>query len=136
MYQLELPELLTSLELFELQHLIYPRLLTGVWLAGLLHKLKSYGISGISFLSNRQLQLVLNGKCPQEYAVNAGVPQDSFLGLAVFLLYINDLPGDVICDIAIYADDITRCSKCDQVSEWQQLGARSGMLNSMLGILR
>ena len=136
MYQLELPELLTSLELFELQHLIYPRLLTGVWLAGLLHKLKSYGISGISFLSNRQLQLVLNGKCPQEYAVNAGVPQDSFLGPAVFLLYINDLPGDVICDIAIYPDDITRCSKCDQVSEWQQLGARSGMLNSMLGKLR
>ena len=38
------------------------------------------------------------------------------------LLYINDLPGDVICDIAIYADDTTLYSKCDQTSNmWQQL---------------
>ena len=39
-----------------------------VWHAGLLHKPKSYGISGqifdliSSFISNRQLQVVLNGK--------------------------------------------------------------------------
>ena len=39
-----------------------------IWHAGLLHKLKSYGISGqifgliLSFLSNRQLQVVLDGK--------------------------------------------------------------------------
>ena len=54
--------------------------------------------------------------------VNAGVPQGSILGLTLFLLYINDLPDDVICDIAIYADDNTLYSKCDQVSDlWQQL---------------
>ena len=40
----------------------------------------------------------------------------------VFLLYINDLPDDVICGIAIYADDNTLYSKCDQASDlWQQL---------------
>ena len=39
-----------------------------------------------------------------------------------FLLYINDLPDDFICDIAIYADDTTLYSKCDQASYlWQQL---------------
>ena len=39
-----------------------------------------------------------------------------------FLLYINDLPDDVICDIAIYANDTTLYSKCDQASDlWQQL---------------
>ena len=44
-----------------------------VWYAGLLHKLKSYGIVGkifcliSSFLSNRQLRVVLNGKSSQEY---------------------------------------------------------------------
>ena len=38
------------------------------------------------------------------------------------LLYINDLPDDVNCDIAIYADDTTLYSKCDQASDlWQQL---------------
>ena len=37
-------------------------------------------------------------------------------------LYTNDLRDDVICDIAIYADDTTLYSKCDQASDlWQQL---------------
>ena len=60
-----------------------------------------------SFLSNRWLRVVLDGKSSQEYPVNAGIPQGSILGPTVFLLYINDLPDDVICDIAIYADDTT-----------------------------
>ena len=99
-----------------------------VWHAGLLHKLKSYGISGqtfgliSSFLSNRQLRVVLDGKSSQEYPVNAGVPQGSILGPTLFLIYINDLPDDVICNIAIYADDTTLYSKCSQASDlWQQL---------------
>ena len=98
-----------------------------VWHAGLLRKLKSYGISGqtfalISFLSNRRLQVVLDGKFSQEYPVNAAVPQGSILGPTLFLLYINGLPDDVICNIAIYADDTTLYSKCDQASDlWQQL---------------
>ena len=98
-----------------------------VWHAGLLQKLKSYGISGrifsliSSFLSNRQLRVVLDGKSSQEYPVNVGVPKGSILGPTLFLLYINDLP-DVICDIAIYADDTTLYSRCDRASDlWQQL---------------
>ena len=96
-----------------------------VWHAG---KLKSYGISGqifgliSSFLSNRRLRVVLDEKFSQEYPVNAGIPQGSILGLTLFLLYINDLPDDVICNIAIYADDTTLYCKCDQASDlWQQL---------------
>ena len=73
-----------------------------VWHAGLLHKLKSYGISGrifgliSSFLSKRRLRVVLDGKSSQEYPVNAGVRQGSILGPILFQLYINDFYDDVI----------------------------------------
>ena len=55
-----------------------------VWHAGLLHKVKSYGnsdqIFGLisSFLSNRQLRVVLDWMSSQEYPVNVGVSQASF----------------------------------------------------------
>ena len=56
-----------------------------------------------------------------EYQVNAGVPQGSILGPTLFLLYINELPDDVICNIAIYTDDTTLYSKCDQACDlWKQ----------------
>ena len=99
-----------------------------VWHGFLLNKFNSFGISGqifcltFSLLSNRRLWVVLDEKSSQEYPVNAGVPQGFILGPTLFLLYINDLPDDVICDIAIYADDTTLYSKCDQASDlWQQL---------------
>ena len=75
-----------------------------------------------SFLSNRRLQVALVGKSSQEYPVSAGVPRGSILGPTLFPLYINDLPDDAICDIAIYADDTILYSKCDRASDlWQQL---------------
>ena len=46
--------------------------------------------------------MVLDGKSSQECPVNAGVTQG-----------INDLPDDIICNIAIFADDTTVYSKCD-----------------------
>ena len=94
-----------------------------VWHAGLFHELTSYGILGqifslIScFLSNRRLRVVLDGKSSQEYPVNVGVLQGSILGPTLFLLYINDLPDDGICNITIYADETTLYSKCDPASD-------------------
>ena len=99
-----------------------------VWRVGLLHKRSSYGITGqifgliSSFLINRWLLVVLDGKTSQEYSVNAGVPQGSILHSTFFLLYTNDLTDDVICDIAIYGDNTTLYSKFDQASDlWQLL---------------
>ena len=96
--------------------------------------------------------MVLNGKSSQEYPVNTGVSQGSVLCPTLFLLYINDLPDDVICDIAIHADDtllsilsVIRHLTCGNNLNWLlnlnliyrtlQTGARSGLLVSMLGKL-
>ena len=49
----------------------------------------------------------LDGNSSRKYPVNAGVPQGSIVGPALFLLYINDLADNLICNIAIYADDTT-----------------------------
>ena len=104
-----------------------------------------------SFLSNRRLPAVLDGKTSQEYPVNAGVPEGSILFPTLFLLYINDLPDDAICNIAIYADDTTLYSSVTRhlicgnnlywllnlnlIYETLWIGVRSGLLISMLGKL-
>ena len=137
LYLIELWELLTALGLLGLWHLIHLRLVTGFGLLVFFTNLSLMGfqiylilsyisyyiyiyinilwIFGLisSFLSNRQLRVVLDGKSSQKYPVNAGIPQGSILGPTLFLLYINGLPDDVICDIAIYAVDTTLYFKCD-----------------------
>ena len=89
---------------------------------GLLVFLVIYLTLFLLFFRNRWLQVVLDGKASQVYPVNAGVPQRSILGPTLFLLHIDALSDDVISNIAIYADDTTLFSKCDQASDlWQQL---------------
>ena len=61
--------------------------------------------------------MVLDGKSSQEYLVNTAVRQGSIFGPTLFLLHIHDLPDDVTCYIAIYADDTSLYSKCDQASD-------------------
>ena len=92
-----------------------------VWNAGLFHKLKFYGISGQIF---------------------------GLISSFLRNIRLQVVLDGVSCTIAIYADDITLCSKCDQASDlWQQLelvsdsnliyktlrtGAGSGLFDLML----
>ena len=70
--------------------------------------------------------MVLYGKSSQEYLINSGVSQGSIRGPTLFLLYIGDRPDDVISNTAIYADNTTLYSNCDQASDlWQQLQVAS-----------
>ena len=81
--------------------------------AGLLHKLKSYGVVGPilgileSFMIERSLKVVLDGQSSPLCCINAGVPQGSVLGPTLFLVFINDLPDGMLSRIGIYADDTT-----------------------------
>ena len=74
----------------------------------------NYGVSGevydliFTFLSNRWLQVALDGNYSQEYPVYSGVPQGSILGPTLFLLYINHLHDNVICNIVIYDNNTTQ----------------------------
>ena len=66
--------------------------------------------------------MVLDRKTSQEYWANGGVPQGPSLGATLFLLYINYIPDDVICNIAIYVDETIVHCKYDQAFDlWQQL---------------
>ena len=80
--------------------------------------------------------MVLGVKSSQKCPVNAGVPQGFILGPILFLLYTYDLPDDCICNIAIYVDDATLYSKCDQASNlWQQLELGAKLVSDLRGTL-
>ena len=80
--------------------------------------------------------MIMDVKSSQEYPANAGGPQGSILGPTLFLLYIKDLLDDVICNIAIYADDNTLYCKCDQASDlWQQLELASELESDPRGMV-
>ena len=61
------------------------------------------------FLSNRKQCVVLNGKVLSWASVNAGVPQGSFLGPLLFLIYINDLSDNLSSNFKLLADDFVFC---------------------------
>ena len=79
-----------------------------VWHEALIFKLRSYGISDSllrlfnSFLSERFQRVVLNGQASEWRKVLAGVPQGSILGPLLFLIFINDIPANLECNVKIF----------------------------------
>ena len=82
-----------------------------VWYKRLICKLLENAISGnlldflSDFLSDRKQRVILNGQKSTWENVNAGVPQGSILGSLLFLIYINDLSGNLSSKPKLFADD-------------------------------
>ena len=82
-----------------------------VWHDGLIYKLKQNGVAGdlldtlTNFLKERKQRVVLNGQYSTWSNVEAGVPQGLILGPLLFLVYINDLPENLVSNPKLFADD-------------------------------
>ena len=80
---------------------------------GLLCKLKSMGISGEryeiigNYLSGRFQIVILNWKTSSWRPILASVPQNSVLGLLLFLIYFDDLSNGLRTNAKLFADDIS-----------------------------
>ena len=77
----------------------------------LLEKAKGYGIRGYIlqwiklFIKGRRQRVVVNGKKSSWRDVKSGVPQGSVIEPLLFLLFINDMPNEIKCNIQLFADD-------------------------------
>ena len=77
----------------------------------LIEKLKTFGIKGKllhwldNFLTSRTMKVGLRGTFSELLEVLSGVPQGSVLGPLLFLLYVNELPSWIKCDMKMFADD-------------------------------
>ena len=58
-----------------------------------------------AFLSDRVQQVCINGANSTWKPVTSGIPQGSVLGPILFVLYINDLPSNILSDVYMFADD-------------------------------
>ena len=87
-----------------------------------------------SFLTNRSIQVVLDGTTSKRYDINAGVPQGSALSPVLFLIYINDLLYLTSNPIHGFADDSTlhHSYKFDKVPKKEDVEkARRTMIDTL-----
>ena len=75
-------------------------------------KLFHYGIRGTlllwinDFLTGRTQWVIVDRCSSEDTLVTSGVPQGTVLAPLLFLIFINDLPGNITSSIKLYADDV------------------------------
>ena len=73
-----------------------------------------------SYLRSSKFHVNVHDKFSTTAELRCGAPQRSILGPLLFLLYINDMPQAVDCDLFIYADDtclLYQHKDLDQISK-------------------
>ena len=99
----------------------------------LLHKLALCGINGKTlawiavFLHNRTQFVVVNGTHSTTTPVTSCVPQGSFLGPTLFLLFINDITQVTNSQLRLFADDTVLYRTINSLHDHQVL--REDLLN-------
>ena len=82
-----------------------------VWNEGLIYKLKQNRIKGnlldtlTNFLNDRKQRVVLNDQHSKWVNIEASFPQGTILGPLPFLIYINDLPDNLILNPKLFDGD-------------------------------
>ena len=102
----------------------------------LVYKMSKYGISGQvlewvkAFLRDRSQRVVIRGATSEACSVTSGVPQGSVLGPVLFLIFINDLPLEVLSPLSLFADDskiFTRIVTSRKKTKWTGFDGQSAL---------
>ena len=89
----------------------------------LIIKLKSHGMGNSimnwieQWLTDRKQRVVVDGEVSSWKSVLSGLPQGSVLGPILFLVYINDLEGEVTGSIFKFAHDTKLFRKTKEIGD-------------------
>ena len=108
-------------------YLDFAKALDSVPHARLLEKAKDYGIRGDIlqwirlFIKGRRQRVVVNGKKSSWRDVNQACHREVSFRLLLFLLFINDMPNEIKCNIRLFADDANIFKRVKNEEDHQDL---------------